>query len=154
MALAKKFGISEYPNPAGGCLLTDPGFAKRVKDLMEHKEFNTDNLTFLTVGRHFRLSPGTKLAVGRDNEENDKLEKEVKPNDVSFRLTERQGPLGVLRGKADDSLIRRAAEIVAYHTKLRNEPSVKVGYWTDDPARITELEVKPADIAEVERRRL
>ena len=30
MALAEKFGIKKYPQPSGGCLLTDPGYAKRV----------------------------------------------------------------------------------------------------------------------------
>lgn len=154
IALAKKFGINEYPNPAGGCLLTDPGFTKRVRDLIEHKEFNTDNLTFLTVGRHFRLAPGAKLAIGRDSEENDKLEKLARPGGIFFRLTEHQGPLGVLRGGATDEHIKLAARLVAYHTKLRNEPSVKVGYWTDDPQAVKTLKVSPAAIEEVEKHRL
>ncbi|MFA5085916.1 MAG: 7-cyano-7-deazaguanine synthase, partial [Candidatus Omnitrophota bacterium] len=59
MALAKEFGITDYPNPAGGCLLTDPEFAKRVKDAIKHDEFNTGNLALLSVGRHFRLSECT-----------------------------------------------------------------------------------------------
>jgi tRNA U34 2-thiouridine synthase MnmA/TrmU len=154
MALAAKFGITEYPNPAGGCLLTDPGFTRRVKDLIDNKEFNTDDLTLLTVGRHFRLAPGAKLAIGRDRLENDKLEKQARAGDISFMLTEHQGPLGLLRGKADTELIRLAAELVAYHTKLRNEPSVKVGYWAEDPGSMTTLTVKPAAVTEVERYRL
>src|SRR3990172_5077850 len=34
MKLADHYGIHDYPSPAGGCLLTDPGFARRMKDLM------------------------------------------------------------------------------------------------------------------------
>jgi len=34
--LAEAFGIRDYPCPAGGCLLTDPQFAKRMKDLIVH----------------------------------------------------------------------------------------------------------------------
>jgi len=154
MALAKKFGINEYPSPAGGCLLTDPGFTRRVKDLMENKEFNIDNLTFLTVGRHFRLAPGTKLAIGRDKEENDTLETHVGANDISLRLKEYQGPLGVLRGMADDGSILLAARLVAYHTKLRNEPSLKVEYWKGKSGDILTIAVKPASLEEVEKLRL
>src|SRR4030043_1004028 len=34
MKLADHYGIRDYPCPAGGCLLTDPQFANRMKDLM------------------------------------------------------------------------------------------------------------------------
>ena len=34
MALAREFGITRYPTPAGGCLLTDPGYAARLKELL------------------------------------------------------------------------------------------------------------------------
>lgn len=154
MALAKKFGINEYPNPAGGCLLTDPGFTRRVKDLMDHKEFNTDNLMFLTVGRHFRLAPGAKLAIGRDKEENDILETHVGPNDISLRLEEHQGPLGVLRGSASDDNVQLSARLVSYHTKLRNEPSLKVEYWKGPDGAKSVITVKPASLEEVEKLRL
>ena len=154
MALANKFGINEYPNPAGGCLLTDPGFTRRVKDLMEYKEFNTDNLIFLTVGRHFRLAPGAKLAVGRDNEENETLETHIKEGDISFRLTEHQGPLGVLRGSTAEDHIQLAASLVAYHTKLRNEAELKVDYWKSRSKDATTIIVKPASLEEVEKVRL
>lgn len=154
MALAKKFGISEYPNPAGGCLLTDPGFTRRVKDLMEHKEFNTDNLTFLTVGRHFRLAPAAKLAIGRDKEENDALEAHLKDGDISFRLADHQGPLGILRGDATEEQILLAASLVAYHTKLRNETKVRVDHWKTGSKDVKTLAVKPATQTEAEKYRL
>lgn len=154
MALAKKFGINEYPNPAGGCLLTDPGFTRRVKDLMQHKEFNTDNLTFLTVGRHFRLGDNTKVAIGRDNDENNTLETHIAPGDIALRLLEHNGPLGVLRGKIDEKFISLAASLVAYHTKLRNEPSLKVEYWKGNSKDKSVISVKPASPEEVEKLRL
>ena len=73
--LAEHYGIRDYPCPAGGCLLTDPGFAKRMKDLMLHKpDFSLNDVHLLKVGRHFRLSDGVKLVVGRNEEENQKIE--------------------------------------------------------------------------------
>lgn len=153
-ALAAQYGIKKYPNPAGGCLLTDPGFTKRVKDLAEHDAMTVDNLKFLTVGRHFRLSATTKLAVGRDMDENILLQKMAITGDVFFKLKEHQGPIAVLRGAVDDSSLELAASVMAHHTKFRNEPALKVDYWrTGSSARQT-LSVRPASAAEVERLRL
>ncbi|MBF0200198.1 MAG: tRNA 4-thiouridine(8) synthase ThiI [Desulfamplus sp.] len=33
--MAKEFGVTDYPEPAGGCLLTDKGFSRRLMDLMQ-----------------------------------------------------------------------------------------------------------------------
>ena len=38
MDLAEALGIVDYPSPAGGCLLTEPLFCARLKDLLEHGE--------------------------------------------------------------------------------------------------------------------
>ncbi len=65
--LADHFDIHDYPCPAGGCLLTDPGFSKRMKDLMIHDPaFSLNDVHLLKMGRHFRLSPEVKLVVGRN----------------------------------------------------------------------------------------
>ncbi len=69
MKLAEQFNIRDYPCPAGGCLLTDPGFARRIRDLMEHQyDFSLNDVHLLKFGRHFRLSPKVKLVVGRNEE--------------------------------------------------------------------------------------
>jgi len=128
MALAEKFGIDKYPNPAGGCLLTDPIFAKRVKDAMKHGEFGEDNLALLSIGRHFRVSEGSRLVVGRDEGENSLLESLIKPGDIIFELTDHEGPTSILRGSASEELIRLAASIAAYHTKFRADGPLKIGY--------------------------
>ncbi len=153
-ALAKIYGIKEYPNPAGGCLLTDPGFTKRVKDLIDHDSLTTADLKLLTMGRHFRLSPSGKLAVGRDQLENEDLASMAKDKDIFFQLKDHQGPLAVLRGACDDDVIRLAASIMAYHTKFRNEPSLRVDYWGAVPADKMTISVKPANPGDVERLRL
>ncbi|MFI5422879.1 MAG: tRNA (5-methylaminomethyl-2-thiouridylate)-methyltransferase, partial [Nitrososphaerales archaeon] len=75
LALARKFGIDDPPNAAGGCLLTDPQFSTRIRDLMRHlddpeKVPSINDVELLKVGRHFRLSNVAKLIVGRDQNEN------------------------------------------------------------------------------------
>lgn len=153
-ALAEQYGIKQYPNPAGGCLLTDPGFTSRVKDLMEHNEVSVQNLKFLTIGRHFRLSPTAKLAVGRDREENDALEKLAKKTDILFVLKDYQGPLAVLRGADDNNTIALAAGVMAHHTKFRDEPLLEVEYWSAGSSGKKTIAVKPLAQEDVARVRL
>lgn len=153
-ALAAKYGVKEYPNPAGGCLLTDPGFTNRVKDLIKYDALSTDNLKLLTVGRHFRISPQTKLAVGRDQEENEALQALAKKDDIVFKLKDRQGPITILRGAHNENLIALSASIAAYHTKFRNEPLLEVDYWNAGSSDKKTISVKPSSPEEAERLRL
>ncbi len=75
MALAARFGLTDYPRPAGGCLLTEPNFSKRLKDLLRQTpEPRSRDLELLKVGRHIRWEEGCKIIVGRREEENDRLE--------------------------------------------------------------------------------
>jgi hypothetical protein len=50
IALAKKYGFKHFPQPAGGCLLTEPNFCARIEDLWGY------------VGAS-RLSPGQACAA-------------------------------------------------------------------------------------------
>ena len=69
--LAKKYGIREFSTPAGGCLLTEPNFSKRMKDLMKFKaDFTLKDIELLKIARHFRLPSGIKVIVGREEQEN------------------------------------------------------------------------------------
>ena len=154
MALAEKFGITKYPNPAGGCLLTDPGFAKRVRDAMRHDEFNTENLAILSVGRHFRLPHDARLVVGRDAGENDILLSLARPADTVLKLKDYQGPISVLIGKPDGELIKLAAGVASYHTKLRDEKSVAVSCWKGGSAEKETIIIKPAGKDEIESLRI
>lgn len=74
--LAGKYALKDYPCPAGGCLLTDKGFAPRLKDLFDHCD-TPDNydINILKIGRHLRLSSGAKLIIPRNEVENSELER-------------------------------------------------------------------------------
>lgn len=152
--LAEQFGIKDFPNPAGGCLLTDPGFTKRIMDLIGHDELTVENLRLLTAGRHFRISKGAKLAVGRDKNDNELLETMATPGDIFLKLKDYQGPLAVLRGGHDEALILSAASITAYHTKFRNSDILRVDYWKNGSTDRTTLSVKPAKADQIEHKRI
>ncbi|NQU94689.1 MAG: hypothetical protein HQ549_00440 [Candidatus Omnitrophica bacterium] len=122
--LAKDFGINDYPCPAGGCLLTDPGFARRMRDLLKHKpDITINDVQLLKVGRHFRLNTKAKLIVGRNDEENKKLSSLSKENDFHFYPLDTTGPTGIGRGAFDEDSILKAGRIVArYSDGEPNQP--------------------------------
>lgn len=114
--LAEKLNIKDYPNAAGGCLLTDPNFANRLKDLIKHNETSAENIDLLKIGRHFRLSDKTKLIVGRDEKENSSILKSARDKDGIFLPNEYlAGPTCLLRGKFNNELLNTALGIASYY---------------------------------------
>jgi len=127
--LAKDFGISDYSSPAGGCLLTDPAFAGRMKDLMKHKkDFEINDVEFLKVGRHFRLGEKVKLIVGRNEQENDKLLTLAGEGDLYFYPTGAKGPVGIGRGIFDKKQIITASGIIARYCDKDVEEEPEIAY--------------------------
>lgn len=154
IALAEGFDIKDYPCPAGGCLLTDPEFAKRIEDLIKYDSLNMANVKLLKVGRHFRLAKDAKLIIGRDEAENSLVEAQAKDGDICFRLEDYPGPFSILRGNADSGLLKYAASIVAYHTKYRDEENIRVTSWKVPISNHTTISIQPARLDEVERIRI
>ena len=117
MTLAAEHGIADYPCPAGGCRLTDPGFARRMRDLVEHRsDFDLDDVNLLKVGRHFRLSPRAKAVVGRDEGENRRILMLTQQGDLLFEVKTCGSPLTLLRREIDRDGIRLAAAITARYS--------------------------------------
>jgi tRNA-specific 2-thiouridylase len=127
MKLAKEMGITEYPCPAGGCLLTDPVYASKVRDLVERSELTMENVALLRIGRHFRLEGSAKLIVGRDEKENARLESFAREGDVILSTFPLPGPVALLRN-GDNGSIELSAMICAAHSDARNENEVPVSW--------------------------
>jgi tRNA U34 2-thiouridine synthase MnmA/TrmU len=152
MGLAENYGIHDYPCPAGGCLLTDPGFAKRMKDLMVHDpDFSLNDVHLLKMGRHFRFSPGAKLVVGRQEEENQKIQTFAQREDILLRVPSFPGPLSLLRGKLDDKDIEKAAAITAHYSKAKDLRNIEVTYKGPDEDHPQSLLASPISRGEIEK---
>jgi tRNA-uridine 2-sulfurtransferase len=127
LAMAKYFGISNPPNSAGGCLLTDPAFSKRVKDIMKHCEDvpSLNDIELLKIGRHFRLSPDAKFVVGRNMDENEIVKALATEIDIVIEVKDYVGPTCILRSKRqDDSVIAKCAGIaLRYSDAPKNRES-------------------------------
>lgn len=125
--LARQLGLEDYPNPASGCLLTDPGYSARLRDLFGHSEYiDLADLNLLRTGRQFRLSPGVKAIVGRHEADNVRIEAQIKPGDVILEVPDTGSPLTLLRGQITEAELRLAAEITARYSAARARPLVGV----------------------------
>jgi tRNA-uridine 2-sulfurtransferase len=99
MRLAAELGLTGYSAPAGGCLLTDKNFSRRVRDLMaDRDDIDQEELALLQIGRHIRIRPGLKVVVGRSEHENLRLEG-FADTGLSFRSVDFPGPLVLARGE-------------------------------------------------------
>ncbi len=127
--LADHYGIRDYPCPAGGCLLTDPQFANRMKDLMLYSpNFSLNDVHLLKIGRHFRLSHNLKLVVGRNEEDNKKIQTFTQEGDILLKALHIPGPLSLLRGEPNGIEIEKAASITVRYGKAKDLKRVEVLY--------------------------
>jgi tRNA U34 2-thiouridine synthase MnmA/TrmU len=146
--LADCYGFKDYPCPAGGCRLTEPAFAARMRDLMKYKpDFDLQDIVLLKHGRHFRLSPLAKAVVGREEEENDTLSRLGTNEDIFLRLADIQGPLTLIRGRVERDQVLLAAAITARYGKAKNLDLARVSivnYAKHSLGGETEFQVQPA----------
>jgi hypothetical protein len=134
--MARKFGMADPPNAAGGCLLTDPQFSRRIRDLMKYlddpgKIPTMNDIELLKVGRHFRLSNVAKLIVGRNQNENYVMRSLALKDDIVIEAQEFPGPTCILRSKNYEySLVEKSSRIGLHYSDSPRgrETNVKVTY--------------------------
>jgi tRNA-uridine 2-sulfurtransferase len=128
MILARDYGLTDYPTPAGGCLLTDPIFSVRLKELFAHSaEPQMREVELLKTGRHFRLHPRVKCIIGRNKMENEFIEKWVAPEDGWARVLGYPGPMALAVGlmeKAEDW--ERLAQLCLTYSDAPQEGDIPV----------------------------
>jgi tRNA-uridine 2-sulfurtransferase len=149
IALAKKFGIADYPAPGGGCLLTDKIFSIRLKDLFNHKEaFSEKELHLLKHGRHFRLNESIKIIVGRTQKDNDSILKYYNPaTDTVIKVKNFPGPITLIPHTDNRKTIVTAASICAGYSKSKGTTPVDVSIKTPSGQKIIKVkEIQPLDV--------
>jgi len=146
MALAAEFGLTDYPLPASGCLLTEPNYSYRLSESLAYdKDPSLDDLNLLRVGRHFRLSHTCKVIVGRDESENNAILMILGEKGTFLKAEDHASPITVIRGDADEEMTRIAASLCARYSDGKHLPELQVKIWKGDDVR--HLTVSPADQA-------
>ena len=119
MKLAEQFGITDYPSPAGGCILADPVLSERIQEYyLQNKKIVPEDILLLLVGRQFHLPTGGWLVVGRNLQDNEKIEALQKPGDWLLQPSIIPGPTAILRDSSNpEELVTAAALVVRYSKK-------------------------------------
>ena len=129
MELAEKWNIVDYPSPAGGCKLTEPGYAIRLSDLLDNQEtVAKDEIEVLKYGRHMRISPKNKVIVARNGEEWKEIVKFKKEDDILVTSKNSTGAPVILRGEFNKEDLETAARICGRYCKEKDSDAVEINY--------------------------
>jgi tRNA-specific 2-thiouridylase len=149
MQLAEKFHIKDYSTPAGGCLLTDQEFTKRIRDLVVNDELTLRNAELLKLGRHFRISQNTKLIVGRNKEENERLINLGQADDLLYWPSDVAGPVGLGMGTFDEEMIRLCSQIICRYCDLNGRRNTDIIYKRVSQPQERVLNVSPLEETQI-----
>jgi len=116
LELAKKYGLEHFESPAGGCLLTDINFSKRLKDFSKTLKLTPDEIDLLKVGRHFNIE-GKKIIISRKAEENPVL-KEYR-GELFDKMFPKgfPGPVGLIEKNSPEKIKQLAADMMVSYTR-------------------------------------
>ncbi|MFP5350266.1 MAG: tRNA (5-methylaminomethyl-2-thiouridylate)-methyltransferase [Gammaproteobacteria bacterium] len=151
MALAARYGFTDYAQPAGGCcFLTNEQYSHKLSDLWAYrgsKDYDLDDIVLLKVGRHLRPRPHFKLIVGRDEGENNFLQG-FRKRYLHLQATSHVGPLVLLDGNANADDVQLAARLTARFGKGREATQVAVSV-TDTAGQTQTFDVTPLPAEEI-----
>lgn len=126
LTLATEYGWENYQSPGGGCLLTDPRFTKKLREFLKYESLHVEDIDILKNGRHMRLPDGAKLVVGRDENENDLLERCVNDHYIKVKAQIIPGPSSLLSRNASASEKALSAKIILSFSKTKTDKIYKV----------------------------
>jgi predicted ribosome quality control (RQC) complex YloA/Tae2 family protein len=148
MALAKELNLGEYPTPAGGCLLTEKVFSLRLRDLLERKPNPARrDLDLLSIGRHFFSSEGVRIVIPRREEEDLRLRKMLKEDDLALEIKNHPGPIAfVVDQNAAQKTLEEAGTLLSRFSKARDVDKVIIksplGEFEVSPSKAPQLELQ------------
>ncbi len=146
MKLAEHYHITDYPSPAGGCILADPILGARIENYYRHiKKVVPEDILLLLVGRQFSLPSGAWLAVGRTEQENEKIEGLRQPGDWLLKTAEIPGPSAILRYSVEPEELETAAAIVVRYAKKSAVGLEPVKIIAEKDTLQQHLEARPLD---------
>lgn len=143
--LAEKLGINDFPSPAGGCLLTDQNFAKRLKDSFEHKEDSLRDISLLKIGRHFRLPSKAKVIAGRNETENKMILSLAHPQEVKLTAFGYKSTYVLLLGEPNSSDLDIASRICARYCDQKDTNGLPIKFWTESEEKKRIIKTKSLD---------
>lgn len=150
MELAEKWGIKDYPSPAGGCRLTEPNYSLRLREALDiNNNLTPKEIELLRYGRHFRTENNTRIVISRTGEESEAIKKLLTKEDIVFLPKNHAGSMGIIHGVACEEDKELACKIVARYSKGKDLDFVTVKYGNNGTNFKDEMSVKPAKDEEI-----
>jgi len=155
MELADNWGIKEYPSPAGGCMLTEPQFANRLRDLYKHGKESAEpiDVELLKLGRHLRFSSAAKIVCTRNENEYTLLTELLKDEHIVFDTADCTGSTAVLvpspEAMVSSEDIGFAASVAARYSKDKEKDSVRIKFKKKSDTEYEYIYVKPITDEEI-----
>ncbi len=128
LQLAKEFGLADFESPAGGCLLTEPYFAKKIRDFIKYDKLEVADIDILKFGRHFRLEDGAKLVIGRNQEDNIELKKIQNPKFASLEAIGVKSPFALISKDHSEKDLLFGLRAVLTYTKAEQGKEYTILY--------------------------
>ncbi len=147
MELVKRYGLTDYPSPAGGCLLTEKGFCRKLRDLFDHTEGipAVEDVELLKFSRQFRLPDGGRIIVGRNRLDNLALKALRKQGKTILHTVNIPGPTAAVLGDIPESDLYRAASIIADYGDKGTLTDIIVKVITPEATREITVQPLPRD---------
>jgi len=136
LEMAKEIGLKDFESPGGGCLLIEVQFSNRLRDFVENDTLEVEDINTLKAGRHFRLPEGAKLIIGRNQEDNEKLENTTSKKYYKARILDATGPLSLLDKKATLADKELATSFIVSYGKTEFDKEYKV-FFEDEQENFT-----------------
>jgi tRNA U34 2-thiouridine synthase MnmA/TrmU len=144
-AMAEKFGIEDFAQPAGGCcFLTDKYYSAKLVDLWQsngHKDYELDDIMLLKVGRHIRPEKHYKLIISRDEGEG-RFMQGYRKEFISVHPKDYKGSFALIDGTPTNDDLEHIASIVARYGQARNQEFVTLTIAQKN-GKTHDLNVKP-----------
>lgn len=147
LELARNLGLAHYPQPAGGCVLTEGNYCARFKALTAFCDgkncaancYSLHEIMLARLGRHLRIAPNLTLIVGRDESDNLALDfyQNIYPG---MKAEDYPGATVLLIWRGDDcgkncdknntELLKLAARVAARFSQGKDSTEVKIKLQT------------------------
>ncbi|MCL5260561.1 MAG: tRNA (5-methylaminomethyl-2-thiouridylate)-methyltransferase [Gammaproteobacteria bacterium] len=126
--LAEQFGFKDYPQPAGGCLLTEANFCKRLEEFWQFRgtrDYSLQDIELLKIGRHIYFTPQIRLIVGRNENEN-RILAELCPDKITLQTKSHPGALVVVDGNPNSEELEKIKQIAVFYSKGKGAENIEV----------------------------
>lgn len=123
--LAERFGIAEYPTPGGGCRLTEEAPSARLRVLLERRpDVDAASFELIRLGRHV-WEGDSLIVVGRDEEDNRRIEDVARSGDLIVQIVSGKGPTTLVRWP-EAAAEEAAAALTARYSQERDRDEVEL----------------------------